>query len=66
MLLLLLVLLTILIYNILILWLYIIVVIKFIDNIGNSKNISIVFLMISTYNILIFLYIIKNRNIYNY
>jgi len=46
----------------------IIVVIKFIDNISSSKNISIVLLIISIYNILIFLYIMKKktRKIYYY
>jgi len=39
----------------------IVVIIKFIDNIS-SKNISIVLLIISIYNILIFLYIMKTKN----
>ena len=39
-----------------------VVIIKFIDNVSSSKNISIVLLIISTYNILIFLYIMKKKN----
>jgi len=39
----------------------VVVTIKFIDNIS-SKNISIVLLIISIYNILIFLYIMKTKN----
>jgi len=38
----------------------IVVIIKFIDN-SSSKNISIVLLIISIYNILIFLYIMKKN-----
>jgi len=37
----------------------IVVIIKFFDNISISKNISIELLIISIYNLLIFLYIIK-------
>jgi len=39
----------------------IVVIIKFIDNISSSKNISIVLLIISIYNILIILYIMKKN-----
>jgi len=39
-----------------------VVIIKFIDNVSSSKNISIVLLIISIYIILIFLYIIKKKN----
>jgi len=39
----------------------IVVIIKFIDNISSSKNISIVLFIISIYNILIFLYIIEKN-----
>jgi len=39
----------------------IVIIIKFIDNISSSKNISIVLLIISTYNILFFLYIMKKN-----
>jgi len=39
-----------------------VVIIKFIDNISSSKNTSIVLLIISIYNILIFLYIMKTKN----
>jgi len=45
----------------------IVVIIKFVDNISSSKNISIVLLIISIYNILIFLYIMeKTRKFYYY
>jgi len=46
----------------------IVVIIKFIDNISSSKHISIVLLILSIYNILIFLYIMKKktRKIYYY
>jgi len=43
----------------------IVAIIKFIDNISSSKNISIVLLIISIYNILIFLYIMKTKNYKN-
>jgi len=39
----------------------IVVIVKFIDNISSSKNISIVLLIISIYNILISLYILKKN-----
>jgi len=39
----------------------IVVIIKFIDNISSSKNISTVLLIISIYNILIFLYIMEKN-----
>jgi len=46
----------------------IVVIITFFDNISISKNISIVLLIISIYNLLIFLYIMKKktRKIYYY
>jgi len=39
----------------------IVVIIKCFDNISISKNISIVLLIISIYNLLIFLYIMKKK-----
>jgi len=39
----------------------IVVIIKFFDNISISKNISIVLHIISIYNLLIFLYIMKKK-----
>jgi len=45
----------------------IVVIIKFIDNISGNKNICILLLIISIYNILIFLYIMKKiRKFYYY
>jgi len=46
----------------------IVVIIKFVDNISSSKNNSMALLIISIYNILIFLYIIEKetRKIYYY
>jgi len=35
---------------------------QFIDNISSSKNISIILIILSIYNILIFLYIMKTEN----